>query len=130
MSCSRFMRCLIVALGLLAAGTSAASEIPDACDAAAWRSRVAAAEKAVVSSAPYKIPAGLWRRSTKQVCAVVAFTVDADGRAASPEVLASTPNAGAGRGALETLEGYRFSAPRGTRLVLRFQLSRFGLVGE
>jgi TonB family protein len=123
MRCRRFTRHIAVAVGLVACGTVAASETPNACDAAAWRPQVAEGEKAVVESAPYKIPPGLWRRSTKQVCAVVTFTVDADGRAVSAEVLASTPNAVAGAAALEALVHYRFNAPRGAQLALRFALS-------
>ena len=126
------MRALALISWLCIAGVATAAElphergVPDPCDATAWRTRVAATEKAVVESAPFRVPAAVWRGSVRQACAVVVFTVDADGRAVAPELLAYSPNAVAGKAALETLSRYRFKAPSDGQHTLRFQLWRFG----
>jgi len=119
------MRYIMFLAVLLATGSASAGEAPAACDAFAWHGRVSIAEKAVIESAPYKVPAAALRGSARQACAVVTFTVNSDGRASSPEVVAFSPNAVAARSALETLARYRFHAPVGSRLTLRFQRSRY-----
>lgn len=114
----------------LPSGAAMAGDAADACDAVAWRDRVAPSEKAVAEAAPYKVPAAAWRGSVRQACAVVVFTVGGDGRATSPEVVAYSPNAVAAKSALETLARYRFNAPANTRLTLQFQRSRYAPDGE